>query len=191
MKKAIYVVSFLVLFFLWNVLFSFLNADYRDFLRNKKTEIIAKFDSNLSWDKQKNILTNKEKEIKIESSFIPKVLADKINWKFELEVSEDKIFGEVFSGTTYKSFNDKSKDLKIFIVDKNYDYFFEDLKSRFRWRYELKEVNDMFFWKTTYLNSMTEDSSWIIRFIFFVWWKTIWIEVSKNNYDLVKNILKN
>ncbi|MDD2516100.1 MAG: hypothetical protein PHF46_02150 [Candidatus Gracilibacteria bacterium] len=191
MKKAIYVVSFLVLFFLGNVLFSFLNADYRDFLRNKKTEIIAKFDSNLSGDKQKNILTNKEKEIKIESSFIPKVLADKINGKFELEVSEDKIFGEVFSGTTYKSFNDKSKDLKIFIVDKNYDYFFEDLKSRFRGRYELKEVNDMFFGKTTYLNSMTEDSSGIIRFIFFVGGKTIGIEVSKNNYDLVKNILKN
>lgn len=181
MKRSIFILFFLIIAFILNLILSIFNSEYNSFIKeNKRTLFKTIFKEN----------SNTWTLVKVDELIIPKVVEDRLSKDFKFVKTEDKIFWFDFDDTKYSAYFDPKNNTKIFVVNKWYDEFFSILWKKASWKFSIKEVPLMFFWRTLYLNSLVTDYEWHIRFVFFVWWKTIWIETPKEKYDLIKQNLK-
>lgn len=100
------------------------------------------------------------------------------NWIFDLHVFD--------IGTQYSTYEDSKLGLKIIATSMTYDTFLKNANALWVQVYKINEVHTFPF-RSFYLNPPKADT--LVRLVVEMEWQSIWIEIPKTKFTLLKSML--
>lgn len=211
MKNSILFVVFLILTFILNIWFYYISSDYRDFLKSIKNEeeVIEKNEQESNTWK---IIDPEITQVEVNNKD-NEIFKDKINVELKNEIVLWKSYENILNifDTFWLSkleLNTNLFDLTDEYPDNYIEYYSKWLTLYLFPTRSYREVYDVFdvlelelpfkvnevnnFWnKSFYINLDKDIDDWFIRLVIENNWVTFWLKINKNEYNLVKEKLKN
>jgi len=209
MKKALYIVFFIVVSFSLNIIFYYFSGTYRTFLQNIKPE-----EETINIDKNYDIDISKQDFKKMKSSSWTSIKNTNKNSEYLQDLPKlkmTKIEDDLL--LSFKEYNLKKMDLhsRLFDLtpeypDEYYEYYSEYVTMYFFWTKPYDDILSIFetltyelpftinksniFWsKSFYINLKNDFKDDSVRIVFLYKSRIIWMKIKKTVYDNVKTKL--